>query len=79
MGKGLLKNAAGQTLVEFILLTALFLIFIGKVARDLPITFSGATPYLGAQVQDRLQTGGGFTRSGDWSKPIGPKGGVKDQ
>ncbi|MCC6278198.1 MAG: hypothetical protein IT289_09820 [Oligoflexia bacterium] len=79
MRRSPLKNAAGQTLVEFVLLTALFLIFVGKVARDLPLTFSGATPYLGAKLQGRLQTGAGFTRGGDWQRPVRPKGGVKDQ
>ncbi len=68
-------NAAGQALVEFVLLTAIFLIFIGVVAKKVPLTFSSATPFLGGKIQQRLETGGGFA-GGAWSTPLKSKGGV---
>jgi hypothetical membrane protein len=71
-------NAAGQTLVEFVLLTGIFLILIGVVAKKVPLTFSSATPYLGGKIQQRLETGGGFAGAA-WSTPLKPKGGVGNE
>jgi len=68
-------NAAGQALVEFVLLTAIFLTFIGVIAKKVPLTFSSATPYLGGKIQQRLETGGGFAK-GAWAVPVKSKGGV---
>lgn len=72
-------NAAGQALLEFVLLTFLFLLLIASVIRYVPNTFSESTPYLGARVQDRLETGGGYARErGGWQLPASTKGGMKD-
>ncbi len=68
-------NAAGQVLVEYILLAAIFMLFIGMVSKQIPLTFKEATPYLGGKIEQRLETGGGFS-SGFWQPPIKSKGGV---
>lgn len=71
-------NAAGQVLIEYLLLASIFLLLIGVIAPKIPVTFSQATPSLGGKVEQRLQTGAGFVNSGTWLKPIRPKGGVRD-
>ncbi len=73
-------NAAGQVLIEYILLMAVFLLLIAKVSVKIPDTFAKASPYLGAKIEQRLETGNGFSTdaAGFWRPPIGPKGGVKD-
>jgi hypothetical protein len=75
-------NAVGQTLIEFLLLTMIFVVLIAGIARKIPITFSRATPYLGGKVEQRLETGRGFAlnSSGNdlWIKPTNPKGGMRD-
>ena len=74
-------NAAGQALVEFLLLTLIFLAIVVAIAKEIPLTFSKATPYLGGKIEQRLQTGRGFslnkTNGGDiWHDAAKPKGGV---
>jgi len=76
-GRVLKVNAAGQILVEALLLMAIFLILVGSIARQIPFTFSSASPYLAGKMEQRLQTGGGFS-AGAWQGPVNPKGGVKD-
>jgi len=73
-------NAAGQVLIEYILLMAVFLLLIAKVSAKIPDTFSKASPYLGAKLEQRLETGKGFSddSGGWWLPPISTKGGVKD-
>ena len=73
-------NSAGQAIIETVILTAIFMLLVAAVAQKLPLTFSETTPYLGSQVEARLQTGVGFSQgSGQatWSKPINPKGGMR--
>ncbi|MBK9293493.1 MAG: hypothetical protein IPM57_03475 [Oligoflexia bacterium] len=72
---------SGQALTEFIILTAIFMALLAGIATKLPVTFKSATPYLGGQVEARLQTGVGFARTPgqtSWSEPIRPKGGLRD-
>ncbi len=78
---GRISNAAGQALIEVVILLALFTLFLMPVAKKLPVTLSKATPYLSGQVEGRLQTGVGFSQTqgqGTWSPPVRPKGGVHD-
>jgi hypothetical protein len=72
-------NSAGQAIIETVILTAIFMLLVAAVAQKLPLTFSEATPYLGSQVEARLQTGVGFSQSNlsGWSKPLNPKGGMR--
>jgi hypothetical protein len=77
-GIGLGKmNAAGQALIEYVLLLAVFLLLIARIAQSIPSTFSSASPYLGAKIEQHLETGNGFHANGQWLSPYGPKGGVK--
>ena len=69
-------NAAGQVLVEYLLLAAVFIILVAGVAKQIPLTFNNSTPVLGAKIEQRLETGSGFNR-GDWKKPNNPVGGIK--
>ncbi len=72
-------NAAGQVLVEYILLAALFMLFIGMISKQIPLTFKDATPYLGGKVELRLETGQGFAnaqKGNAWNPPVKSKGGV---
>ena len=71
-------NAAGQVLVEYLLLASIFILLIAGIAKDIPLTFKTSTPFLGGKIERRLQTGGGFASSTEWKKPIRPKGGVGD-
>lgn len=76
-------NAAGQALVEFLLLSIIFLAIVVAIAKEIPITFSKSTPYLGGKIEQRLETGRGFSvnkqNGGDiWKNAIQPKGGVKN-
>jgi hypothetical protein len=72
-------NAAGQVLIEYILLMAVFLLLIAKVSVKIPDTFAKASPYLGAKIEQRLETGKGYSdySPGFWQPPLAPKGGVK--
>ena len=76
-------NAAGQVLVEFLLLTILFLMLIAGISKEIPLTFSKATPFLGFNIQTALETGHAFSlKPGGapaWSAPVSPKGGLKDK
>jgi type II secretory pathway component PulJ len=75
------SNAAGQALIEVLILLSLFMLILLPVAKKLPVTLSSSTPYLSGQVENRLQTGNGFSRTfgqGTWSPPYVPKGGVHD-
>ena len=65
-------NQAGQALIEFVILTAIFMLLLAGVAKKMPVTVNTATPYLGAQVEARLQTGVGFVRSANYSTWSGP-------
>ena len=74
-------NAAGQALIEFLLLTIIFLVIVVAIAKEIPITFSKATPFLGGKIEQRLETGRGFaidkSNGGEiWKDPVQPKGGV---
>ena len=78
-------NAAGQALIEFLLLTLIFVVLIAGIIRKIPITFSKSTPVLAGQIESRLETGHGFALSDPsggsadaWMSPITPKGGMKD-
>lgn len=73
-------NAAGQVLLEMILITTLVFILIAGAIRFIPNTFSEATPYLGATLQGRIETGRGFSLIGDgnWNPPINSKGGMRN-
>lgn len=77
-------NAVGQVLVEFLLITLVFLVIVVSIAKEIPITFSKASPYLGGKIEKRLETGRGFSvdkrNGGDiWKDPVNKiKGGVKD-
>jgi len=72
-------GAAGQVLIEYVLLMLVFLLLVGKVARSIPSTFDRATPYLGAKIEQRIETGHGFSASNvNWQPPISPKGGLSD-
>jgi hypothetical protein len=68
-------NAAGQVLVEYLLLASIFLLLIAGISKEIPVTFSRATPFLGGKIEQRLQTGAGFAQ-GSWKPPVKPKGGV---
>ena len=68
-------NAAGQALLEFILISSIFLILVATVIRKIPTTFSQATPFLGGKIEQRLQTGVGFADANNWSLKSKPKGG----
>lgn len=73
-------NSAGQALIETIILTAIFMLLVAGVAKNLPLTFETATPVLAAQVESRLQTGVGFSKQQNkntWARPVAPKGGMK--
>jgi len=70
-------NAAGQVLLEFILLAVVFLLIVAKISKNIPLTFSSASPSLGGKIEQRLETGSGyFVQGGTWDYPIKPKGGV---
>ena len=70
---------AGQVLIEYILLMVVFLLLVGKVARSIPTTFDSATPYLGAKIEQRIETGQGFSaNNGIWLAPYKPKGGLSN-
>ncbi len=72
-------NAAGQAIMEFLLLTLAFLVIFSAVIRKVPNTFGESTPYLGARLQQRLETGGGYARErGAWQLPNKVRGGIKD-
>ena len=71
-------NAAGQALVEFVLLMAIFLVVVASIAKDIPLTFKGASPYLAMKLEQRLQTGAGFGNGQVWQAPKAPKFGVTD-
>lgn len=72
-------NAAGQVLIEYIFLMLVFLLLVGKVARSIPTTFDTATPYLGAKIEQRIETGQGFSaNNGIWLPPYKPKGGLSN-
>ncbi len=74
-------GAAGQAIIEFLLLTVVFMLLLAGIAKQMPITMKEATPYLGGQVEARLQTGVGFSQTsgqGRWSAPLKPKGGLHD-
>jgi hypothetical protein len=76
-------NAAGQALIEFLLLTVIFVVLIAGIARQIPVTFSKASPYLAGRIEQRLETGHGFAAdpidgNDAWSAPTSPKGGIKD-
>ena len=74
-------NAAGQALIELLILMTIFMMLIARVVvREIPITMGEATPYLAGQVESRLQTGNGFSASNakSWDPPLRPKGGVRD-
>jgi hypothetical protein len=64
-------------LVEFVLITALFLVLIAGVARKIPVTFGEAAPYLGGKLEVRLETGSGFKGANAWRQPLQPKGGSR--
>lgn len=72
--------ASGQAIIEFIVLTALFMLLLAGAAKNIPLTFESATPYLGGQVEARLQTGVGFAQSQQsWETPkSNPRGGMRD-
>lgn len=70
-------TAAGQVFLEFVLIMLIFLIFLGAIAKNIPITFSKASPILAAKVETQLQTGAGFYSA--WETSAKPVGGVKDE
>jgi hypothetical protein len=72
-------NAAGQILVEFLLLMAIFILVVAAVVRKIPFTFDSATPYLAGKIEQRLQTGKGFGQGPVWQPPLKVKTGVSDQ
>ena len=81
MGK--FGGKSGQALIEFLLLTAIFMLLLAGVAQKLPVTVNSATPILGGQVEARLQTGVGFSQVSNartWTAPekAGGKGGMHD-
>jgi hypothetical protein len=73
-------NAAGQAILEYLLLLAIFVLFLGKIIHSIPETFSSASPFMGAKIETRLETGHGFSGDGIWKPPTNPqgKGGVTD-
>jgi hypothetical protein len=64
-------------LIEFVLITALFMVLIAGVAQKIPVTLSDAAPYLGGKLEVRLETGGGFKSAGKWIAPIKDVGGAR--
>ena len=73
-------NAAGQAILEYLVLMAIFAFFLGAIIHRIPETFDTASPYLGAKLETRLQTGGGFAGTNTWAPPINKdgKGGAAD-
>lgn len=67
-------NAAGQAILEYLLLMAIFALFLGKIIQSIPSTFSSASPYLGAKIETRLESGNGFAGAGMWKPPANPDG-----
>ncbi len=70
-------NAAGQVLLEYVLLMAVFVLLIARLAQSVPTTFAKASPYLGGKIEQRLETGNGFSLN-SWKAPVAAKGGVKE-
>ena len=75
-------NAAGQAILEYLVLMALFAFFLGALIHKIPGTFNTASPYLGAKIETRLETGAGFAgrTESTWKPPVNKdgKGGAKD-
>jgi hypothetical protein len=71
--------AAGQAILEYLVLMALFAFFLGAIIHKIPDTFNSASPYLGAKIETRLESGQGFAGDGTWKPPVNKdgKGGAK--
>lgn len=73
-------SAAGQAILEYLVLMAIFAFFLGAIIHKIPGTFNSASPYLAAKIETRLETGAGFSGPGMWKPPTNKngKGGAKD-